>query len=80
MRRKLSIPLSAVYVALIGVGCAGVEEQIRERARDEVDRQRQRVEKEIDRQRQRVEDEVKNQRQRVEKRVKEATRRLQEGQ
>lgn len=84
MKRKLTVLLAALLISTAGVGfagaCSGVEDELRDRAREEVDKQRQRVEKEIDNQRQRAEDEVKKQRERVEKKVGEATQRLKEGQ
>lgn len=84
MKRKIAVLLAAGLVSTFGAGfaasCASVEDEVRDRAREEVDKQRQRVEKEIDKQRQRAKDEVEKQRQRVEKRVEEATQRLEEGQ
>lgn len=84
MKRKLTVLIAAVLVSISGLGfaasCSAVEDEVRDRAREEVDKQRQRVEKEIDKQRQKAEDEIKKQRERVEKRVEEATQRLEEGQ
>lgn len=79
MKRRLAVLLTAGLVSASGVACAGVEDEIRDRAREEVEKQRQRVEQEVDKQRQRVEQEVNKQRQRLNEKVKEATQLLEDG-
>jgi sensor domain CHASE-containing protein len=71
MRRKLAVVLVGVLAAVSGVAACGVvEDEIRQRAQDEVDRQQQRLEEEVEKGRTQIE-------QRVEEEV---TRALEEGQ
>lgn len=77
VKRKLLALFVIALVPLAGaVACGGVEEEIRQRADEEIDRGRQRVEQEIDEGRTRVEQEVT---QRVSEGVREAEQRAREG-
>ena len=65
MRRKFAILLTAILVALFGAtACGGVQQQVEDRAREEIDKGRQQVEK-------RAREEINKGRKQVEKRVKE---------
>jgi DNA-binding PadR family transcriptional regulator len=57
MRRRLTVFVMAALIAVSGAAC-GVEDQIRDRANEEVDKQKQRAKDEVDKQKKRVEDEV----------------------
>ena len=57
MKRKLTIFVMAVLVAVSGAAC-GIEDQVRDRANEEVDKQKQRAKDEVDKQKKRVEDKV----------------------
>ena len=77
MKRKLLVLFVVALVPLSGaVACGGVEEEIRQRAQEEVDKGKQRVEQEIDKGRTQVEQEVT---QRVSDGAREAERRAREG-
>ncbi len=75
MKRRLTVFVAAAVIAVFSAAC-GVEDQIRNRANDEIDKQKQRANDEIDKQRQRVEDEVNKGRDKVEKRVAEESTRI----
>ena len=65
MRRRLAIVLTALFVSSLGAtACGGVQQQVEDRAREEIDKGRQQVEK-------RAREEVKKGREQVEKRVQE---------
>jgi hypothetical protein len=75
MRRRLTVFVMAALIAVSGAAC-GVEDQIRDRANDEIDKQKQRASDEIDKQKQRVEDEVNKGRTEVEKKISEESTRI----
>ena len=75
MNKKLAALVAAVVIGGFGAGC-GVEDQVRDRANDEIDKQKQRANEEIDKQKQRAEDELNKGRDKVEKRVMEESTRL----
>lgn len=59
MKRRFVVFCVAALVAVFGAAsCQTVEDEVRNRAQEEVDRQRQRVEDEVDKQRKRAEDRV----------------------
>ena len=65
MRRKLAILLTALFVSSLGAtACGGVQQQVEDRAREEINKGRQQVEK-------RAREEMKKGRKQVEKRVQE---------
>ena len=65
MRKRLAIVLTALFVSSLGAtACGGVQQQVEDRAREEIDKGRQQVEK-------RAREEVKKGREQVEKRVQE---------
>jgi F0F1-type ATP synthase membrane subunit b/b' len=71
MKRRFAVFSVAALVAVLGAAsCQTVEDEVRNRAQEEVDRQRQWVEEEVDRKRTRAEDRV----------AEEATRLLEDGQ
>lgn len=71
MKRRFAILFVTALVSVLGAAsCQTVEDEVRNRAQEEVDRQRQRVEDEVDKQRKRAEDKV----------SEEATRLLDNGQ
>ena len=77
MKRKLLVLFVAALVPLSGaVACGGVEEEIRQRAGEEVDKGRQRIEQEVDKGRTQLEQEVT---QRVGDGAREAEQRAREG-
>lgn len=60
MKRKIAILFVTALVAIFGAAaCGTVEDQVRNRAQDEVDKQKQRVSDEVEKGRQQVEDKVK---------------------
>lgn len=61
MKRKIAILCTTALVSISGAtSCGAVEDEVRNRAQDEVDKQRQRVEDEVEKGRQQVEDRVNN--------------------
>ena len=65
MRRRLAVLLTALFVSSLGAtACGGVQQQVEDRAREEIDKGRQQVEK-------RAREEINKGRKQVEKRVKE---------
>lgn len=59
MKTKISILFITALVSIFGVAaCGAVEDEVRNRAQEEVDKQRQRVEDEVEKGRQQVEDRV----------------------
>ena len=65
MRRRLAVLLTALFVSSVGAtACGGVQQQVEDRAREEIDKGRQQVEK-------RAREEINKGRKQVEKRVKE---------
>ena len=78
MRRRLAVLLTALFVSSLGAtACGGVQQQVEDRAREEINKGRQQVEKrareEIDKGRKqvekRVQEEVKKGRKQVEKKT-----------
>ena len=60
MRRKIIILFITAFVSIFGAAaCGAVEDEVRNRAQDEVDKQKQRVADEVEKGRQQVEDKVK---------------------
>ena len=77
LKRKLLVLFALALVPLSGTAaCGGVEEEIRQRANEEVEKGRDRVEQEIDKGRTQLEQEVT---QRVGEGASEAERRAREG-
>lgn len=71
MKGRLAILCATALVSVSGLGaCGTVEDEVRNRAQEEVDRQRQRVEDEVEKGRQQVEERV----------TEEATQLLEDGQ
>lgn len=59
MKTKIVILFAAALVSVSGAtACGAVEDEVRNRAQEEVDKQRQRVEDEVEKGRQQVEDRV----------------------
>lgn len=59
MKTKLAILFVTALVSVSGAAaCSAVEDEVRNRAREEVDKQRQRVEDEVEKGRKQVEDRV----------------------
>ena len=70
MRRKLAILLTALFVSSLGAtACGGVQQQVEDRAREEIQKGRQQVEK-------RAREEVEKGRKQVEKRVQEGRKQV----
>ena len=77
LKRKLLVILAVALVPLSGTAaCGGVEQEIRQRANEEVEKGKQRVEQEVDKGRTQLEQEVT---QRVGEGASEAERRAREG-
>jgi len=74
MRRKLAVLLTAVFVSSLGAtACGGVQQEVENRAREEINKGRQHVEK-------RAQEEIEKGRKQVEKRAREEIeKRAQEG-
>ncbi len=75
MRRKIAILLTALFVSSLGAtACGGVQQQVEDRARQEIDKKvqqgREQVEKKIQEGRKQVEKKVQEGRKEVEKQVK----------
>ena len=78
MRRKLAILLTAVFVSSFGAAaCSGVQQQVEDRAREEVNKKveegRKQVEKKMQDGQKQVEKKVQEGRKQVEKQVKKNT-------
>lgn len=59
MKRRIVILSVTVFVSIFGAAaCGAVEDEVRNRAQEEVDKQRQRVEDEVEKGRKQVEDRV----------------------
>ncbi len=59
MKIKFAILFITAFVSISGAtACGAVEDEVRNRAREEVDKQRQRVEDEVNKGRKQVEDKV----------------------
>ena len=77
MRRKLAILLTAIFVSSFGAACSGVQQQVEDRAREEVNKKveegRKQVEKKMQEGQKQVEKQVQEGRKQVEKQVKKNT-------
>lgn len=59
MNKKITILITTALVSMFGVAaCGAVEDEVRNRAQEEVDKQRQRVEDEVEKGRKQVEDRI----------------------
>jgi hypothetical protein len=68
MRRKLAVFLTALFVSSLGAtACGGVQQQVEDRAREEVQKGRKQVEKKVQEGRKQVEKQVQEGRKQVEK-------------
>lgn len=60
MKKKIAILFVTALVSILGAtACGAVEDEVRNRAQEEVDKQKQRVADEVEKGRQQVEDKVK---------------------
>ena len=78
MRRKIAILLTALFVSSLGAtACSGVQQQVEDRARQEVEKKvqegRKQVEKKVQEGRKQVEKQVQEGRKQVEKQVEKNT-------
>jgi hypothetical protein len=81
MRRKLAVFLTALFVSSLGAtACGGVQQQVEDRAREEVQKGRKQVEKKVQEGRKQVEEQVEKQvqegRKQVEKKVQEGRKQV----
>ena len=68
MRRKLAVFLTALFVSSLGAtACGGVQQQVEDRAREEVQKGRKQVEKKVEEGRKQVEKQVQEGHKQVEK-------------
>ena len=71
MRRKLAVFLTALFVSSLGAtACGGVQQQVEDRAREEVEKGRKQVEKKMQEGRKQVEKKVQEGRKQVEKQTR----------
>lgn len=71
MRRKLAVFLTALFVSSLGAtACGGVQQQVEDRAREEVQKGRKQVEKKVQEGRKQVEKKVQEGRKQVEKQTR----------
>jgi hypothetical protein len=81
MRRKFAILLTAIFVSSFGVtACGGVQQQVEDRAREEIDKKvqegRKQVEKKVKEGQKQVEKKLKEGQKQVEKKVKEGRKQV----
>ena len=70
MKRRSVVLLASVLVSAFGAAACGAEEEIRQRAQDEVDERRQQAEDRLQEERTRIEREVQEGRTRAEEEVR----------
>lgn len=79
MRRRFAALSIAVLVALFGAtACEGVQEDIRNRAQDEVDKGKEQVKQRAQEERKKVEDRVDEERTKLEQRVDEERKKVED--
>jgi uncharacterized protein HemX len=75
MRRKLAVFLTVLFVSSLGAtACGGVQQQVEDRAREEVQKGRKQIEKKVQEGRKQVEKQVEKKVQEGRKQVEKSTR------